>query len=102
MLNTAGSMPRLTAWSSISVRFTWLYSLTNAPPRRLVGPPVLRHRPVARAGVGRAVRNHLGALGATLEVPHRVLRDPHRVERSELDDLIVGLQARAAVDHDVE
>src|SRR5437870_5512756 len=62
---------------------------------RLVAPPVVDHLGVARVVSG-AEREVLDAVGASLDLAHRVLGEPDRVPFAELDDLVLDLDPRRA------
>src|SRR5947207_2405593 len=69
--------------------------------RRLVAPPVLSHVDVARIFAG-AEGQVLDAVGAGLDVPHRVLVESDRVPLGDFDDLVVDLDAPRAAHDDVD
>src|SRR3954463_10700059 len=73
---------------------------TGGGRRRLVAPPALLEVRVAGAGVRRAERDELRAVGACLDPAHRLLRDADRVPLLQVDDLVVELHPCRAADED--
>src|SRR6476469_2375760 len=67
----------------------------------LLAPPAGCHLDFLRVVAG-AEREVLAAFRARFHVPHRVLAKADRVPLLELDDLVVDLRARRALDHDVD
>src|SRR3954453_16803679 len=59
-----------------------------------LGPPALNHLAITFDMV--ASRQYLEAVGAGLELPDRTRRDSHRVQGTQLDDLVVDLDPPAA------
>src|SRR5262245_65752487 len=68
----------------------------------LLSPPALLQLGIAETGGRSAEGEDLGALGAGLEVPHRVLGDADGVPLTQLDNVVVELQPAAAADDHVE
>src|ERR671937_39590 len=73
----------------------WLTPKT-ATEESSVLPPVGDRLGVAGAGVGRADRDPLRALGPALEAAHRVPVYADRVEGAELDHLVLEVQLRVS------
>src|SRR2546426_6178945 len=70
--------------------------------RELVVPPILDHLRVAGTRVRSANQQELGTLVARFEASHRVAVHPHGVPLLEVVDLLLDLDARAAIDEDVD
>src|SRR5205823_9545762 len=76
-------------------------SLASTPKGyRSVVPPALDQ--LAVAAVPRTEGQDLHALRSGLERAHDARRDPERVQRSELEDLVVELDPSRSIDDDVD
>src|SRR5438105_15817841 len=65
-----------------------------------VGPPTVQQ--LAVAFLARAEREQLDSVRATLERADHPRRDADRIERADLDDLVVELDPAGAFQHDVD